>query len=146
MSKRLVPRASGVRIASPLPWVSTCAVGRYRGRLPQRLGHNVLSALLALCLLVAQLGAAVHSISHLQGSVHSVAASQALEAGHGDAAGADELCLQCLAYAQIASVAPLQTFVAPEIEAHSQALPRYGRQLHLAVDIFVLARGPPHLV
>jgi hypothetical protein len=72
-----------------------------------------LCALLALCICAAQLGTFLHALSHLQGTLSESAAGPTAFMAPGHDAAADELCLQCLAFARMALAAPGTRFVAP---------------------------------
>jgi hypothetical protein len=120
------------RAASPAPPARVQC--RYRA---------ALCVLLALCVYAAQLGALVHAISHLRGPALTTAASQSCVLAQGDSATGEDFCLQCLAYAQVTSVAPAQSLVTPFTSCHAAAIHRYREPVRRFANIVFLARGPP---
>jgi len=97
-------------------------------------------------MVAAQLGTFLHALSHVRVSHPSVIGSSLGVAAQHDATGAEDLCLQCLAFAQVAAAAPGTPFFQAVAERASAVLPHFGRQLRVAAAFAFLARGPPHIV
>jgi hypothetical protein len=111
---------------------------------PRHRVRAALYALLALCVCAAQLGTFLHALSHLQGTVSAATGGASSFVAPDHDAGADELCLQCLAFAQLASATPGTPFVTPVAEPAPAALPAYRQRVrHAGAEFVFLARGPP---
>jgi hypothetical protein len=116
---------------------------RARNRLPKPFGRAALRTLLAVMVYAAQLGAFVHALSHFHGSALATAAAQSSVTAQQGAAGAEEFCLQCLAFAQVTSAAAGQRFEAPIPDGHVVAVTPHGTHVPNSTHLVYLARGPP---
>jgi hypothetical protein len=131
---------------APLVGVSAQASKGARCRLPQPFGRAVLCTLLAVMVYAAQLGALLHAVSHIHGPALRITAAQPSVTTQGDAAGAEEFCLQCLAFAQVASAAAGQHVEAPVPDGYTVAAAPRGTRVPYSTHLVYLARGPPRLV
>jgi hypothetical protein len=102
--------------------------------------------LLALAVHVAQQGALVHAVSHLHESIRIGAPGTATVISNSGALVADEFCLECLAFAQVASAVPGHTFLAPDSQLPSGAIAFSGRLAEPSATVVFLARAPPQLI
>jgi hypothetical protein len=111
-----------------------------------RFGRAALCLTLAILVVAAQLGVFVHAVSHLPSPVLAAATDHSCTAAQTDKSSADEFCLECLAFAQVASAVPPPSRIAVESECLADWIPRSGVRIPHAANVVFLARGPPILV
>jgi hypothetical protein len=138
------------------PWMGTGTLRWHwrhaRTRAMMRLSSRRTAARTTLCLVLAlgvclaQLGALVHAVSHLHESLRIGTPSAATIVSNPVSADAHEFCLECLAFAQVASAVPGHPLVTPESDSITIAIGRSGGLAERAVTVVFLARAPPRLV
>ena len=101
---------------------------------------------LALVVCLAQQGALVHAVSHLHELIRIGAPSTATVASNLDTTDVNEFCLECLAFAQVASAIPGQPLVTLTSDSHTTAIALSGTLAEHSVTVVFLARAPPQLV
>jgi len=101
---------------------------------------------LALAVCLAQQGALVHAVSHLH--EHLGIGTPATATGVSDPRTTDahEFCLECLAFAQVASAVLGPPLVALGFKSLTAAIVLSGRDAEHAVTVVFLARAPPRLL
>jgi hypothetical protein len=112
-----------------------------------RVRRGPVAFLLAFCLLLSQQAAVWHAVSHLQGDGIYRATTSTLVAAADDQVATADFCLECLAFAQIATVAsgtPAAMAFSPA-PAVAVVAPIRGWQDPAVLPPF-LARAPPTLV
>jgi len=99
------------------------------------------SFLLAIALLLTQQGAVLHELGHATG------AAARSDAGDHEHPGANDLCVACVAFSQVASGAPPQPGVPPLLGglSHAAALAPHA-WLAVAEPLPPRSRGPPHVL
>ena len=102
--------------------------------------------LLALGVYFAQQGALIHAVSHLHEVIRLGAPSTATVVSDPGTPVADEFCLECLAFAQVASAVPGHPRVVPDSDSANTAIAWSDRSAEHAVNVVFLARAPPQLV
>ena len=101
---------------------------------------------LALGVYFAQQGALIHAVSHLHESTRIGATGTATVVSNPGTTDADEFCLECLAFAQVASAVPGHMLVAPDSDSPASAIASSGRLAEHSVTVVFRARAPPRLV
>jgi hypothetical protein len=101
---------------------------------------------LALGVHLAQQGALIHAVSHLHEFVRIGAPSTAAQVSNHDSPDAQEFCLECLAFAQVASAVPGYMPVAPDSDSLATAIATSGRLAESTFTVVFRARAPPPLV
>src|SRR5450631_695937 len=110
------------------------------------LARTARCVVLALIVCVAQQGALVHAVSHLHEFIRIGASGTATDVSNSGTTDAHEFCLECLAFAQVASAVPGHPLVALSSDSLTTAIVLSGRLAAHAVTVFFLARAPPHLL
>ena len=101
---------------------------------------------LALVVCLAQQGALVHGVSHLHEVIRIGASSTATDVSNPGTTDAHVFCLECLAFAQVASAVPGHPLVALSSDSLTTAIVLSGRLAAHAVTVFFLARAPPRFL
>jgi len=101
---------------------------------------------LALGVCLAQLGGVLHAVSHLHESFGIGAPSTATVVSNPGTADVHEFCLECFAFAQVASAVPGHLLITPDSNSITTAIGRSGRLAAHAVTVVFLARAPPRVV
>lgn len=102
--------------------------------------------LLALAVHMVQQGALVHAVSHLHESIRFGAPGTATVFSNPGALVADEFCLECLAFAQVASAVPGHALAASDSQPPAGTIAFSGRLAELSANVVFLARAPPQLI
>lgn len=106
---------------------------------------RALHVLLALGILLSQQAALLHGFSHFEGLARQLAADRSSAASlRTDHPDVDPFCVECLAFAQVATAVPGQAIdiglpTSPDSELRVRAQPRLGASL----SVPFLARAPP---
>jgi hypothetical protein len=100
-----------------------------------RLVHSII---LALLMLLAQQGAVVHELSHLQ-----TQAARSPSSAPDESAAHDALCLSCLAFAGVASAARPDAFQAPLLSFSPPQTAQVAVAALVAEALAPRSRGPP---
>jgi len=101
---------------------------------------------LALAVCLAQQGALVHAVSHLHEHLGIGTPGTATAVSDSRTTAAEEFCLECLAFAQVASAVPGHSLVAPGFKSPTTTIALSGREAEQAVTVVFLARAPPPLL
>jgi hypothetical protein len=101
---------------------------------------------LALAVFVAQQGALIHAVSHLHEFSQIGAPSTATAVSAPGKADAHEFCLECLAFAQVASAVVGNPLAALDYQSLITAIGLSGREAEHAATVVFLARAPPRVV
>ena len=101
---------------------------------------------LALVVCLAQQGALVHAVSHLHEFIRIGVSSTATDVSNSGSTDAREFCLECFAFAQVASAVPGYPLVAPNSGSANTAIALPDQSAEHAVTVVFLARAPPQLV
>jgi len=112
-----------------------------------RVRRGPVAFLLAFCLLLSQQAAVWHAVSHLESDGIHRATSSELVATADDQVATADFCLECLAFAQVATAASGMPVALPFSPAPAVAVvaPMRGWQDPAVLPPF-LARAPPTLV
>ena len=102
--------------------------------------------LLALGVYFAQQGALIHAVSHLHEFTRIGATSTATVVSNSGTTDADEFCLECLAFAQVASAVPGHSQGTPDSDSIVTAIATSGRLAESTFTVVFRARAPPPLV
>ena len=138
-------RDCGNRSASATTLKGMRSFALFRPGRVRTLARNARCLILALAVGLAQQGALVHAVSHVHEFIRIGAPSTATAVSN-PGKTTDEFCLECLAFAQVASAVLGQPLVAPGYESLTTAITLSGREARHAVTVVFLARAPPHLV
>jgi hypothetical protein len=102
--------------------------------------------ILALGVYFAQQGALIHAVSHLHEVIRVSAPSTATIVSNPGTTDADEFCLECLAFAQVASAVAGHLLAVPESDLPASAIATSGRLAESTFTLIFRARAPPPLL
>lgn len=117
-----------------------------RLRPPRTVARTARYLVLALAVCLAQQGALVHAVSHLHERLGIGTQGTATAVSDAGTTDAHEFCLECLAFAQVASAVPGHPLVALDSDWAATAIALSGRSAEHAVTVVFLARAPPKLL